>query len=64
MPAGAYQAIHSGLHDDLQHALGHNAQEVVIASFGNQLGKGSTIVGHRDQTPRVQVKLRHFHLIR
>lgn len=39
MPAGADQALHIGLHDDLQHALGHDAQEVVIASFGNQLGK-------------------------
>ena len=38
--ASADQAVDIGLHDDLQHALGHRAQEVAVAGLRHQLGKG------------------------
>ena len=39
MPAGADQAFHVGLHQQLHHGLGYTAQEVAIAGFGQQLGQ-------------------------
>jgi hypothetical protein len=37
VPAGADQALHVGLHQQLHHSLGDAAQEVAIAGFGQQL---------------------------
>jgi hypothetical protein len=40
VPASADQAVNVGLHDDLQHALGHGAKEVAVSGLRHQLGKG------------------------
>ena len=40
MSAGPDQALDVRLHDDLHHALGDDMQEVIIAGFRHQLGKG------------------------
>lgn len=56
VPAGTDQAIGVGLHDDLQHALGHGAQKVAVSALRHQLGKGYSVVGHRGSTPRLGVK--------
>jgi hypothetical protein len=37
--SGADQPVHVGLHQQLHHGLGHAAQEVAIASFGQQFGQ-------------------------
>jgi hypothetical protein len=39
VPPGADQAFHVGLHEQLHHGLGHRAQEVAVAGFGQQLGQ-------------------------
>jgi len=39
VPTGTDQPIHVGLHQQLRHGLGHAAQEVAIAGFGQQLGQ-------------------------
>src|SRR4051812_3122432 len=39
VPASADQPFHVGLHQQLHHGLGHRAQEVAIAGFGQQLGQ-------------------------
>jgi hypothetical protein len=46
MSAGADQAIHVGLHQDLQHALGNGAEEITVAGLLQQLSKWHSIVGH------------------
>jgi len=37
--AGPDQTLHVGLHQQLRHGLGHAAQEVAIAGFGQQFGQ-------------------------
>lgn len=40
MPPDADEAVDIGLHDDLQHAFGNAAQEIVVSGLRHQLGKG------------------------
>ena len=40
MAPGTDQALDVGLHDDLEHALGEAAQEVLVAALREQLGQG------------------------
>lgn len=47
MPAGADQAFHIALHQDLQHRLGDGAQEVPVAGLLQQLGQWQSVLGHR-----------------
>ena len=58
MPADADQAFDIGLHQDLQHRLGHGAQEVAVAGLLHQLGQCQSLLGHRG-LPRSQVKPRN-----
>ena len=46
-PAGADQPLNIGLHDELQHALCHGTEEVLIAGLRQQLGERQSVVGHR-----------------
>ena len=39
MPGNADQAFNIGLHQKLQHRLGHRAQEVAVAGLLHQLGQ-------------------------
>jgi hypothetical protein len=45
--AGADQPLHVGLHQQLQHGLGHGAQEIPFAGLLQQLGQRHSFVGHR-----------------
>ena len=58
MPGHADQAFDVGLHQQLQHRLGHRPQEVTVAGLFHQLGQCQSVRGHRD-LPRFQVKPRN-----
>jgi hypothetical protein len=47
VPARADQALHVGLHQELQHGLGDGAQEIGIPGLLQQLGEWQSVVGHR-----------------
>ncbi len=47
VPAGADQALHIGLHQELQHGLGHGPQEVALAGLLQQLRQWQSVLGHR-----------------
>jgi len=47
VPAGADQALHVGLHQELDHGLGHRSQEVALAGLLQQLGQWQSVLGHR-----------------
>jgi site-specific DNA recombinase len=43
----ADQALHVGLHQDLQHRLGDAAQEVAVSGLRQKLGQWQSLLGHR-----------------
>jgi tryptophanyl-tRNA synthetase len=47
VPAGADQASHIVLHQDLQHRLGDGAQEVAVTGLLQQLGQWQSVLGRR-----------------
>jgi hypothetical protein len=47
VPGGADQALHVGLHQQLQHRLGDGPQEVRVAALRQQLGQWQSVLGHR-----------------
>ena len=51
----ADQALDVGLHQDLQHGLGHGAQKVALTGLLHELGQCHPLLGHRDR-PRSWVK--------
>ena len=45
--AGADQTFDIGLHQNLQHRLGHGAQKICIAALLQQINQRHSVIGHR-----------------
>ncbi len=56
---GADQALHVGLHQELQHRLGHGTEEVAIAGLLQQLGQWQSRLGHRSSCRSVGASQLH-----